>query len=405
MKILIITQYFWPENFRINDIAAEMVNRGHDVTVLTGKPNYPSGTLDEKFATCPSSYSSYEGARIDRVPMVLRGSSAIRLAINYLTFAFSASIKTIMHYRKNQFDVCFVYEVSPITVALPAIVLRKAHGLKFAMWVLDLWPDTLEALDIVKNKSLLRLLRKLVKYIYRNTDRLMLQSKAFFGSVKGLVPDIEDLTYLPSWSDIPEQGHIHDRAQEIDESKDFTVLYTGNVGQAQDFGTVLDAAEAIGPGNGIRFVIVGDGRMLDWVSDQCKKRKLLHVHLLGSFPIERMPSFFNSADALLVCLRPNPNFAMTIPAKVQGYLAAGRPILAMLNGEGARVIEEANAGLTCQAGDSAALVNIIEQMRAMSDNEKQQMGEAGRCYGERHFSRDRLMDQIEYSLLELSQIR
>lgn len=402
MNILIISQYFWPETFRVNDIARELAGRGHRVTVLTGRPNYPSGRLHEGFADNPEQYSEFHGVRIDRVPHILRGGSAFTLVMNYISFALLASMKAAWHYRYERFDACFVYEVSPITVALPAIVLRKMKKLKFTMWVLDLWPDTLEALGVVRSKRMLSAVARLVRFIYRNTDILLLQSRAFFERVEAVQGKAGRLEYLPSWSDVPDKPDTMDCAPEMQRFSGFRIVYTGNIGQAQDFPAILDAAEALGKDSDIDFIIVGDGRAADWVREQCERRRLSHVHLLGSFPLERMAAFYNSADALLLSLRPDPNFAMTIPAKLQGYLAAGKPVLAMLNGEGGRIVEEAGAGLICDAGDSMALSANVKRMIALPLADRKKMGEAGKRYGDLHFSRERLMDQIEQTLARLA---
>jgi len=167
VRILIVSQYFWPEDFRINDLCAELVKRNHQVTVLTGKPNYPDGFVYLEFHKNPSDFYKYEGANIIRVPMILRGrGSSFQLLMNYISFAFSASLWGWMKLRKLEFDVIFVFEPSPVTVGLPAIFLKKAKNIPVVFWALDLWPETLEAIGVIKSKVLLNLIGKMVSFIY-----------------------------------------------------------------------------------------------------------------------------------------------------------------------------------------------------------------------------------------------
>jgi len=378
LKVLVVTQYFWPENMRINDMVRDFVEKGHEVTVLTGLPNYPDGEVFPRFKEDPEAFSNYQGAEIVRVPMVPRGKRSIQLALNYLSFFISASTVGALKLKGRRFDAVFVYAVSPILSAIPAVVLGRLKRAPVFVWVLDLWPETLRAVNVIHNPKLLGLVGKAVSWIYNRTDYLLLQSHGFFDNVRQYCTrpiDAERLVYFPSWAedDFSAKSVAPSELVERDDST-FTVVFAGNVGEAQDFPAILDAAEALRGKVAIRWVIVGDGRMSGWLEEQVRSRALDNVMLLGRHPLEAMPPLFAQADALLVSLRTNDVFEKTIPGKVQAYLASGRPVLGMINGEAARVIQASGAGFACESGNGTALAQITEQLASLSSLERQKNG-------------------------------
>lgn len=397
MRLLIVTQYFWPENFRINDLVSELVARNHDVTVLTGIPNYPDGRVYKDFIERPSEFASYKGAKVIRVPMVARGRGALRLLLNYFTFAFSASILGPWRLRKHNFDVIFVYEPSPITVGIPAVVLSAIKKAPISLWVLDLWPETLEAIGVVRRKWILKLIGMLVSWIYKRTDLILAQSKSFIPKISEYTSPDARVEYFPSWSEpIFTDNSVLPAAEVPTKLGAFNIVFAGNIGHAQDFPAILSAAELLKDNRDIRWIIVGDGRESEWLRSEINMRNLQsNVLMLGRYPIDRMPSFFLHADALLVSLRDEPVFSMTIPGKLQTYLFAGVPIIAMLNGEGAEIVRDAQAGLTCPAGDYKALANAVLKLSEMSAIEREFMGRNGIAIGNKEFSRDKLICQLE----------
>lgn len=397
MRILVVTQYFWPENFRINDLVGELVRRGHQVTVLTGHPNYPAGEFFGDFLAAPEKFNHYAGADVVRVPHTARGKGGVRLVLNYLTFAFSATCAGIWKLRGRDFDAVFAYEPSPITVGLPAAALKAVKKAPLVLWVLDLWPETLHAIGVVKSATLLRQVGRLVSFIYRRCDLILAQSRAFVPNIAHYAGPTRRVEYFPSWAETVYDMADVPAAVELDASSaQFTVLFAGNVGDAQDFSAILDAAEQLKDNPSIRWVIVGDGRLSDWLAKQVATRGLSHCFiLLGRFPVERMASFFKHADALLVSLKDHPIFSMTIPGKLQSYLAAGLPLLAMLNGEGADVVTAAKAGLACNAGDHQGLANAVLAMAAMTSAERREMGDNGLRTSAAQFNRAVLITQLE----------
>lgn len=400
MRVLVLSQYFWPEVFRVNEIVSELTARGHAVTVLTGRPNYPDGQVFAAYRENPQAFSRYAGADVLRVPLRPRGKGSLRLVLNYWSFVFWGTLLGPWLLRGRRFDAIFVFETSPITSALPAILLKKLKRAPLFLWVLDLWPDTLSAIGIVKSERALGWVGRLVAFIYGHCDLILAQSRGFFPRIERWSKAPAKSRYFPQWAEADfDAGKVAAAAVAPELAAHdgfFKIMFAGNLGEAQDFPAILDAAERLKHRRDIRWLIVGDGRAADDLRRGIAARGLQDtVFMLGRHPIERMPSFFKGADALLVSLKAEPIFAMTIPGKVQAYLAAGRPLLAMLDGEGARVIAEAQAGLGCPAGDGAALAVCAERMAALSADERAAMGRRGQDYGRREFDRATLIAQLE----------
>ena len=402
MKILVVSQYFWPENFRVNDLVKEWVRRGHQVTVLTGLPNYPSGKIFDAYRAGPNRFSNYEGARVVRVPMLPRGTGEVRLFLNYLSFVLGSVLWGPWCLRGVVADVIFVFEPSPVTVGLPAVLLGKLKRAPVVFWVLDLWPETLAAMGVVRSPLLLSWIGRLVQFIYDRCTLVLGQSRSFLDSIAKYCTDKEKIRYFPSWAEEVFADADVKPAAEVPVMADcFTVLFAGNIGEAQDMPAVLDAAERLRDSETIRWIIVGDGRKSEWLQTEVIKRGLQEKVLMpGRFPVERMPSFYAHADALLVSLKRDPVFNMTIPGKVQSYLMAGIPLIGMLDGEGAAVIRDANAGLTCAAGDGAGLARAVRTMAAMTPDERFALGHNGRRYAQQEFGRAPLMDRLDALLQE-----
>lgn len=402
MRILVVSQYFWPENFRINDLVREWAQRGHQVTVLTGVPNYPIGKVFDAYRKKPSAFKNFEGANVIRIPVITRGTGSLRLILNYLSFVLSGVLCGSWRLRGIECDVIFVFEPSPVTVGLPAVLLSKVKRAPVVFWALDLWPDTLAAIGVVRSPRVLGWVGCMVRFIYNRCTLVLGQSRAFLDNIAFYCDDKSKIRYFPSWA---EEVFIDDSvksALEVPEQADtFTVLFAGNIGEAQDMPAVLDAVERLRENDLIRWVIVGDGRKSEWLHSEVIRRGLQDKVLLpGRFPVERMPSFFAHADALLVSLKRDPVFSMTIPGKVQSYLMAGIPLLGMLDGEGAAVIRDANAGLTCEASDSSGLSQAVLSMAAMTRKERKQLGLNGRKFAQKEFGRSQLMDRLEDLLSE-----
>jgi colanic acid biosynthesis glycosyl transferase WcaI len=396
MRILVVTQYFWPENFRINDLVIEFCRLDHEVTVLTGYPNYPSGVVFPEFRLNPSFFTKFKTANIVRVPVISRGKGRLKLILNYVSFVASATILGILRLQGKKFDIVFVFEPSPITVGLPAIILSYFKRAPLVLWVLDLWPETLEAIGVVRSQYFLKAIRRLVTFIYNRCNLILAQSKSFVPQIRQYCHKEKKIKYFPSWSDTIFDFAKVNLAEEIPVADGvFSIMFAGNMGEAQDFPAILDAAEVLKNNAGVRWLIIGDGRVSDWVRSEVIRRGIEHCFLLfGSYHVDRMPAFFKHADALLVSLKAESIFAMTIPGKIQSYLAAGIPIIAMLNGEAADIIRRSGAGISTPAGDGFALAVAIKQMSNMSAEERLKMGKAGLDFAESEFNREALISNL-----------
>lgn len=401
MKLLVLSQYFWPENFRINDVVEGLVERGHQVTVYTGLPNYPGGRFFSGYGFTGPLREGYKGAEVRRAPLIPRGSgSGGRLALNYLSHALSAALFAPWLVR-GRFDAILVYEPSPMTIGIPARALRSMKRAPLVFWVQDLWPESLSATGAVKSRFLLGLVDRLIKWIYGRCDRVLVQSEAFVPSVEAHGVERARITYLPNSAEAfyRKIKPRSDDAEAAELPAGFRVMYAGNIGAAQDFGTILAAAQRLKSATHIQWIVIGEGRMRPWVEEQVASRGLQHcVHLLGSRPPERMPRYFAHADVLLATLARQPIFAVTIPSKIQSYIACGRPVIAALEGEGGRIIREAAAGWAVPPEDPEALADAVLAASRLDRSELDEMGNRGEAFFRRHFEREMLLDRLESEL-------
>lgn len=403
MRLLIVTQYFWPENFRINDLVSGLADRGHDLVVLTGYPNYPDGEVFPAFRANPGDFAALGDTKIVRVPLLPRGRGRSRLLLNFFSFALSASTLGVWKLRGQRFDAIFAYEPSPITIGIPAAILRRLKRAPLAFWVLDLWPETLQAIGVVKSKAVLSAVGKLVSFVYRHCDLILAQSRSFVPQIARHLASGERIVYFPGWAEaVLDNSNVEPTSAVPVVDGSFNVMFAGNVGDAQDFPAILAAAELLKAHREIRWLIVGHGRAAEWVAAEVERRNLgENFLLLGRHPLEQMPAFFKHADALLVSLKDEPVFAMTVPGKLQSYLASGIPVLAILNGESADVVRRSRGGLTCAAGDARALAAAVLKLAALSPAERAEMGRNGKAFSSREFDRATLIARLEGWLDEL----
>lgn len=406
MRILIVCQYFWPEPFNITQISEGLAEQGHDITVLTGIPNYPQGKFYEGYKPFKPLHESKGSIKIIRLPIISRGSSkGLRLALNYFSYILSGCLLGPWLCRGN-YDVIYVYGLSPLLQALPAILLKKLKRIPLVLNVQDLWPESLSATGVVPAESwITKAVAKVVRFIYRRCDKILVQSRGFIRSVETHGADLAKILYFPNFvSDFYQPLTVSDSAPERALlPQGFIVIFAGNIGVAQDFPTVLAAAKQLQAYSDIHFVVLGDGRQKAAVLDQIQSEGLTQVHLLGRFPETQMPQFFALSNVLLVSLADEPIFALTIPSKVQSYLACAKPIVAALNGEGATVIREAKAGVAVNSGDSAALADAIVMLYNMSAAERNALGANALAYSRINFNRTILMKQLTSVMDEVVQ--
>ena len=395
MTILVVSQYFWPENFRINDVVRSLVDRGATVHVLTGKPNYPEGKIFTGYEALGCQTQELLGATVHRVPIAARGTrSALRLVLNYLSFVISGMLFGPWLLRRQKYDAVFVYGVSPILQAIPALFIGWLKGVPVTVWVQDLWPESLEATGYIRNRRVLGWVRQLVRFIYRQSDLLLVQSKGFEEPIAALASGTP-VVYFPNSVDAnfsnPPDVSLPNIAP-LDNG--FSVVFAGNVGVGQAVEVIVEAAALLQNHPEIQFVVFGQGSRWDWMCDQVLQLGLNNLHLPGRYPVEAMPGLMQKASVLLVSLADQPIFAATVPNKVQAYMAVGRPILACLNGEGARLVLEAGAGFAVPAEDAHGLAEAVLRLYKMTEGERTAMGDNGRRYFKEHFDHERLIDEL-----------
>lgn len=397
MNILIVSQYFYPENFRINDFAQEFQSRGHNVTVLTGTPNYPTGKYFDGYGVFKKNREIYNDIEIFRSPLIPRGSgTSIRLALNYFSFIVGG-IFTSFYLLNKKFDIIFVFEPSPITVCLPAIFIKKLKKVPICFWVLDLWPESVVSAGNLKTGIIPKILNPLVKFIYTNSDKILVSSRGFINSIVEKGINENKVVFFPQWAEtifkpIKYGSYLLGAVPK----NSFKIMFAGNIGEAQDFPSILETARILKDKINIQWVILGGGRKEEWVKSKIREYKLEKTfHLLGSFPLEMMPAYYSQADCMLFSLKKEYIFSITIPAKVQTYLACAKPIIAMIDGEAAKLIVDAKAGLSCPSESPELLAKNIEYLSLLSEAELSKLGDNALLHYKKEFERSMLMDKME----------
>lgn len=385
MKILIVSQYFWPESFIISDLVRCLSDEGHVIEVLTGKPNYPDGKIFEGYqAMGISSEVFHQSVPVHRVPLMPRGHGVIRLLLNYVSFVVSGLLFFHRFLHHKQFEVIFVFVGSPVTSAIPALALKKRLKIPLVLWIQDLWPESIQATGFVRSRFVVQMTGRLVRWIYSKTDLLLMQSEAF-KTPMAQYADMDKLVYYPNSylepttsSDIP-----NDLKQTLTNHDCF--VFAGNIGTAISIETLIDAAIRLQHLPKCKIILVGSGSMLGWVHEQIEKHHLTQVMCVGRFPMSAMPAILSHAAGLLVMLKRHDVLSTTIPSKIQAYLSVGRPIIGALDGEGARVIQHAEVGFTSPAEDGTAFASNIERVAKLGASERLRLGQRGRAYFLKHF--------------------
>ncbi len=374
----------------INDLVLKLKELGHTVTVYTGKPNYPDGEVYSGYVSTGVQEEIYEGGiPVYRIPLRPRKKGGGKnLALNYLSFVFSG-IKHAFRFSKNKkIDMIFVFAISPITAAIPAILIKWLTKSHLTIWVQDLWPESVEATGFIKNRFLLRCVGILVRGIYYFSDTLLAQSKAFIPHISRLAHQSK-VVYYPN--SVIDNYSVNETSSVVPQDlvhlleTQFCVVFAGNIGTAQAVETITKAAELLKDIPDLKLILVGSGSKSDWVREQIQEKNMNNLILAGRYPSSEMPFIFSRASALLVSLKQDEIFTYTIPYKVQSYLASGKPILASLDGEGTRVVNEAGAGLTSPAEDAEKLAKNIKHLYHLPTEERDKMGKAGRAYFLEHF--------------------
>lgn len=402
-KVLVVTQYFWPENFRVNELVLELQKRGFDVDVLTSTPNYPSGKVFSEYAENPEKFMDYSGVKVHRVPQITRYNNVASLVLNYISFVVSACFYCLLRVRNANYDLVFGVQLSPIFSMFPAILCKKLIGAPLHFWVLDIWPDSVVSGGI-KHKFIISPLKKLCTYIYSSADTLFLSSRGFESILREMGVSRPKFVYFPQWIEADYLGEVALGTKEDCEVRDLVsqwknkviFTFTGNIGDAQDFRSVLEGIKISSNSTEFVILLVGDGRYKTELIKRIQAEGLENtVVCLGQYPASYMPLFFHYSQYLLVSLKDVPIFAHTLPGKVQSYMSSGRPIVGMINGEARQVIDEAGCGLVVPSGDYVGFADVLEQCCRLHVAERQKLGKMGQSYAYKNFHLESLLDRIE----------
>lgn len=388
MRILVVCQYYYPENFQITPICESLVADGYDVTVLTGLPNYPLGIIPAEYKTGHRD-EMINGVRVVRCNEIGRKKGALYLTLNYLSFVISSNRR--INRLDGDYDLVLVYQLSPVLMGLPGRKYARKYRVPLLLYCCDLWPESIKMYIKNENNLIFKIIKDISKSIYNSANRIIIQSSSFRQYMKQ-THDISDckMVYIPAFAD---EAYLTCDFTPIDETVDFVFL--GNLGIAQNLIDVLKAIEKIRRIPGFRVHFVGDGSMLNdmkrFVTDHGLKDL---VFFYGRRPVDEMPRFYKLADACLVSLKADNATGLTLPSKVQGYMAAGKPIIGMIDGSAKDVIDESGCGICVSAGDIDGLASSMKSF--IEEKEKYQAcGTKAREYFIKNFSKAMFMQKLE----------
>lgn len=395
-RVLLVTQYFYPENFKSNDLAFELVKRGYEVDALVGIPNYPEGKYFNGYSIFKHRHEVMNGVNVYRCFQTPRGKGGWRLPVNYFSYVLSGCLWVVFYFAwKKKYDCIIGQETSPIFQAYPALLLKWIRRIPFYSWVMDIWPDAMKSGGGVTNDKLINCVDRLVKGIYKHTDKILITSKRFRSLIVSKGNFSSKIIYYPNWSD-----DILAMSDDYDVPKlpdGFKIMIAGNLGKSQNLEAVTEVMIGLREISELRWIFVGEGSQKEWLENFIKDNDLSDkAFCLGQFPFKAMPALLKQADAMLVTLRAGfPHLDAVVPARLQTYMSAGKPVLAMIGCGGADIIKEANCGYAVSAGDSVALISVIKEKVLPDRATFECMGRNGRVYYEENYRKDLCIDNLE----------
>lgn len=398
MRVLILSFFYQPEpnDVKAHSLGRELVARGHDVTAITTFPNYPHGRIYDGYRQSWRQWEDKDGVRLARIPLYPDHSrSSIKRALSYLSFLASASVLTPL--LGGQPDVMWIYQ-PPLTTGMAGWLTSRLRRVPYVYEIQDMWPETLRATGMINNEAALGVLGEIALRVYRDASAITVISDGFRRNLISKGVPAEKLHVIPNWAD---EVVYHPRPRETSLAEAhglagrFNVIFGGNMGPAQDLGTVIEAADRLQDLADLQFVLIGDGIALPDLQAEVSRRGLTNVRFLGRQPHAAMPGFFAWADVLLAPLKDDPLFAITIPSKIMAYLASERPIIAAMPGDGAAVVQDAGAGLACPPGNPAGLEKAIRTIYTMPREDRNALGQAGRRAYEAHYGFQQAVDRYE----------
>ena len=388
MKILVVCQYYYPEPVRISDICEELVRQGHTVDVLTGVPNYPMGQIYDEYRKGNKRRETINGVNVYRTFTIARRSGILYRFLNYFSYAISSG--NYVSKLDSDYDVVFVNQLSPVMMAEAGVKYKKKNGAKLVLYCLDLWPESLVVGGIKRGSLIYKIFDKVSKKIYHFADRILVSSKEFVTYFDEHFDISKDkLRYLPQYAEelfVPQERCNNDKVE---------LTFAGNIGSAQSVETIIRAAAELKDFDNLKFNVIGDGSDLDNCKKLAKELNADNVEFYGRRPLEEMPEFYKEADAMLVSLSDDPVISMTLPGKVQSYMAAGKPVIGAINGEAAKIIKEAECGFCGPSGD---FKKLAENVRLFMKSDKQKLGNNSRAYYLKYFEKKVFIDTLTTEL-------
>ena len=401
-KILVVTQHFWPENFRINDIVEGFLQNGIAVDVLCGLPNYPKGEWFPGYSAAGPFEEEWHGARLYRCKEVpRRGNTSVNIFLNYVSWPWYAA--HALHRLPGGYDAVFCFNTSPVLMCWPAIRYAKKHHISFTNYVLDIWPENLYSVLNVKNKALRAIAQGVSDALYKKADRLIAMSEPLQQRLcqrTGMPP--QKIAVIPQYCEDFYAVPQPDAALQAQFGGRFNLVFTGTFTPAQSLETVITAVQDARSRGAdmLHLLLVGDGMSRAALEAKVKE---LHaedaVTFYGSVPATDIPKFTALADALIVCLSDSPDLGLTVPAKVASYMAAGKPVLASMDGAGNAAVAAAG-GLSSPACDAAALADNLLALTRMDAAQRAAMGQSAKEYYLAHYRRSELLRKLEHFILE-----
>ena len=398
MKILVICQHYWPEPYPLTDVCEELAKRGHQVDLVTDIPNYPMGEIYPAYKQHQRRIEEHNGVHITRTYTIPRHHNAVFRLLNYYSYAFSSTFYT--KHMKEEYDVVFANQTSPVMMSTAAFAYAKKHGKKVVMYCMDLWPASLAAGGLSENSPVYWFFGWVSGRLYRKADRILITSQMFrdYLTKQHHVENVR-VDYLPQYAD----ARFDEVASSPSNKETVDLMFAGNVGAAQNLTIVIEAAHILKNETNLRWHIVGDGSELENLKAQVQSLNLDNVIFHGRRPIEEMPQYYAMADAMIVTLIADPFISLTLPGKVQTYMAAGKPIIGAATGEIPRVIAAAQCGYCSDAEDARGLAKNVQAFLKCED--KQKLGENAKAYYRQCFTRDQFMDKLERELIEFSETK
>ena len=391
MKILVISQYFYPENFRINDFVDSLIERGNEVTIISAIPNYPTGKIVGSYKIFKDKYKDID---LYRFPIFLRGNNKISLALNYLSFFFSCIFFYPIFIRFKKFDHIFCPLYSPPTNGFIGLYASIFSNAKVSLWVQDLWPESFTMIAKSSSKIMSKFIHSCMEYLYKKSDYIFVQSKMFESHIKKNFKVSESkIFYLPNWAENIFLDYNNSNINSHQKQKK-SILFAGNIGEAQNLEFLLDLIEHTK--DRVIWVFAGEGSKFSWLENQVKNLGLQQsVNILGRLPLNKMPALFQNNDIMLVSLASDEIINKTLPGKVQSYMISKKPIIGVLEGEGKRVINESNCGIVLDSKNVKKSVETLLTFLSLENHEYVKMGKNGYQYYLNNFDKDKVISRFE----------